>query len=150
MHIKITSIATEEVGSVLGRVSVAMEDALNPLFERESYGDIEQFMLVIVAVDSDVAENSRFVAAHNKIRNFRHPATLARFKSMSFSLSFDPVYIESKSESQIRRLVSTGLLAKLDNPGLKIPVKFDYIRFVADLRLAIRIYVAAIDKESHH
>lgn len=146
MHIKITSIATAEVGPLLGRVSVAMEDALNPLFERESYSDIEQFMLVIVAVDSDVNENSRFVAAHNKIRNFRNPATLARFKSMSFSLSFDPAYIESKSESQMRRLVSLGLLAKLDNPGMKIPVKFNYVRFVADLRRVITTYVATIDK----
>ena len=63
MHIKITSVATEEIGPVLGRVAVAMEDALNPLFEQKSYGDIDQFMAVVVAVDSDVVENSRFVAA---------------------------------------------------------------------------------------
>jgi hypothetical protein len=140
MHIKITSVAAEDIGPVLGRIAVAMEDALNPLFEQKSYGDIDQFMAVVVAVDSDIAENSRFVAAYNKIASFKHPVSLLRFKSISLSLPFDPVYIKSLTESQIRHRLCMVLCEKLGDPGLKISKKFDYKGFVADLRIALAIY----------
>lgn len=147
MHIKITSVAKEEVGPVLGRVAVAMEDALNPLFERKSYGDIDQFMAVVVAVDSDVLENSRFAAAYSKIGSFKQPLTLARIKSISFSLPLDSVYLESLTESQIRQLICVALSVRLDNSGLKISTKFDYEEFAADLRMALEIYSTAMQSQ---
>ena len=144
MHIRFTSVATEEVGPILGNVGVQIQDALNPFFAEKSFGSIDQFIAVIVAVDSDVAENNRFAKGHNKIGSYKNLLTNERIKYISFALPLDPLAVELMNEEKVRQKVCSALLKRLESPDLKFQKSFDYNRFSEELRLAIKIYSLAI------
>ena len=140
MQIRVTSVASGEVGETLGVITVGIENALSPLVGPMRFDGVSQFIVVIVAVDSDRLENDKFVRAHNKTGHYRHPITSERVPYISIALPFDPVVLESMTEEQVRQVVCSTLLCQLDQPGVRIPKAFDYERFASTLRTAIEIY----------
>ena len=79
MKIRVTSVTASEVGPVFGRVAVALEDALNPVFEKISFGGgIDQFTVVAVSVDPDSVENEKFCKKHNVVGSFKNMLTMTK------------------------------------------------------------------------
>lgn len=139
MHIRITSVSWEEIGERLGNASVALEDRLNPLLASRNYGEIERFMAVIVAVDSDPIENNRLATGYNKVGTYTHPTTGKRVKYISLALPFDPVVIKSAGSEQLLQLIVEALLNALENNSVKIPKSFHYSEFVKEMRCSLEV-----------
>jgi hypothetical protein len=99
---------------------------------------------VVVAIDSDLAENNRFAENYNKIGSYKSLLTNERVKYMSFALPLDPLAVECMNEEQVRKEVCSALLERQKSPRLKVQKSFDYEKFSEELRLAIEIYSQAI------
>ena len=140
MQIRITSVVCEEALEICRRTSVSVEDALKPLFVERSYGaSIDQFVVVIVAADSDETENAKYCSAHDRVGSYRHLITLARVKFIGFALPYDPVTVVSMTLTEFRAKFCSDLLKRLESPSLKIPKAFDYARFASDLQMPLEI-----------
>lgn len=139
MKIVTTSIASEEAGALLNDHLVFLAKALNQFLGSQVYGDISQLTVIIVAVDSAVAENGRFCKGRDKVGRFKHPVSGEQVKYISFALPFDPVDIESAPPGNLRQMVIDALIARLRNPALKIPKAFKYDALVSDLETRLEI-----------
>lgn len=136
---RVTSVTSSEVGELICNVTVALENELKPIFANDSYGGgVDQFVVVVVAVDSDTSVNEKFCKSHNRAGTDRHPITGEKVKYISVALPFDPQIIELMTEDQVRLAVCASLTSRLDNLGLKrMPKEFDYTKFATDLRVAL-------------
>lgn len=144
MEVRWTCDTSPEVGSLLGRATIELQEALTPLFRERSYGGgVDQLVVMVVSVDSDPSENIKICERHNKVGSYKHPITSERVKYIGLALSFDPASIEGETDDQVRRLLCTALIGRLQEPGLKIPKAFDYERFSDDVSSALEIYSRA-------
>ena len=80
MHLTVSSVSDESAFLPLANFANAIGHAINRVIENESYGAITRLMLVIVAVDDDIGENSAFATRHNKCGTYKHPVTADRVK----------------------------------------------------------------------
>jgi hypothetical protein len=144
MHVKISSIAAENVAALFRQVTSALEDALSPAFLEKFYGgDVEQFSVFAVAVDSDKAINARFCLGYDKAGRYRHPLTRLTICYISFALPFNPESVVAMTYEKVYRQLCISLLARLAEPSIKMPKGFDFDSFAADLRIALEIQLRA-------
>ncbi|WP_137940421.1 hypothetical protein [Chitinivorax sp. B] len=133
------------MGEALGNVTVRLQEALSPFFSNKEYGgEVDQFMLVVVAVDSDVEENKRSCKAYNRVASYKDMITGSKVKFLGIALPFDPIPLAEMSERELANLICIALQEKMNNPELKIPKGFDYQLFKNDLQLALELYKCAI------
>ena len=144
MYIRITCVTDEKAGQIINEILVAMQEAFNIFFPDRNYGDLEQFTVVVVAVDSDTAENDKFLKGFNKIGSFKNPFTQNKVKYIGFGIPFDPMAIEKMVDDQFKIALCDALLNRLDNPALKIPKNFDYNRFACDMKDRLEIFKRAM------
>ena len=137
MHITITSDSTEDVSLKLREILVNFENLLNKNLESKSYGKIDRFMVVAVAVTSDIVEDNLISKGHSKIGSYRHPISLVRTRFISVALTFDPKVIMFSTADQLFKNLSLSLMRKLDNICVRIPKGFKYSEFSADMRAVI-------------
>lgn len=120
----------------MGDATIALQDALEPLFADKNYGPIDQLMVVAVAVGSPI-DNERYIKAYNKIGILKNPFNGEKVKYISVAISFDPSVVASTGAIQTNEAICLALLGNLESPCFKIPKAFEYNRFVSDMTLAI-------------
>lgn len=139
MNIRFTSVAAEEVGPVLGRITIAIQEALQPIFAEDSFGPIDLFMCVVVAVDTLPEGNEIFVRAHDKVGSFTNPFTGERQRYLSVALPFDPAKVGLMSDQEIFHSIYVALVARMQEPKLRIPKSFEYLSFSKKLLAAVAL-----------
>lgn len=143
MKIRITSVADEDATTAVREPINAIANSLNLNFVDHFYGAVNQFTVVVVAVDSDPYENDRFCTAHNKFGTLKNPFTAEKIKYLSIALAFDPVLLCKWSESEIRKEICSAILLRLRNFEMRIPKGFDFEKFVSDIDTPLEILIRA-------
>ncbi len=144
MNIGVTNVVSESVAEILGSMSVAFEDAIKPHFLGDDFGaGVNEFIVAIIAVDSDIEVNNRFCEKNEKVGSYKHWLSQKVVKFICISLPMDPDKIEKMTEAEVRRAFCEALIEKLKHPVVKIPKKFDYARFVEKMDTALQIYARA-------
>ena len=140
MHITVTSISSQETNKKLNEFSADLEDSLNKYLSVDSFGPINRFMFVIVAVYEDAAENDRFCQKNNKSGTYKHPVTSERVKYFSIAVPYSPEKILSTDKEDLRKNLCSEIIRHIDNPQVKIPKGVEYERFSEKIKLALEIY----------
>lgn len=143
MHIRITCVTDEKAGILINDTLIELQDSLNLYFIGQKYGAHEQFLIVVVAVDSDASENEKFLKRYNKVGSYKNLVTSEMTKYIGFGIPFDPLAIERMGGNQFRIAFCDALLLKLENPEIKVPKTFEYDRFAADLKIRLEIFKRA-------
>ncbi len=137
MKITFTSVAWTDVNAIFPKALKPLEFLANNLFLNKSYGaDISQFAAVAIAV-GEPEENEKFSKPHNKAGTDKHPLTGEKAKFISFALCFTQDEVLNKDEDKLKHLFCNALLARLDNPNIKLPKGFDYEKFSTDMKYAV-------------
>ena len=139
MKMTFTGVTSSEVSDLISNVAVAFENKLKPIFVNTTYGGgVDNFVVVIVSVSSNISENEKFCKSHNRVGTDSHPVTGEKIRYVSVALPFDPELIESRTGDQVREDVCVALKNRLNNIGLKrIPKEFDFLKFSEDLQASL-------------
>lgn len=131
VKIRFTSICSSEVALLCRNVTVALEDKLIPLFADRTFGEgIDQFVVVVIAVDADQEENAKFERKYNSVGRYKDIRTGENVRFMSIALPFNPDEVVAMTQSDLCSSLVAALLRRLKTPNLKIPKRFDYRTFV--------------------
>jgi hypothetical protein len=137
MKIRVTSVSNKDVTDFILSIdfTVKLEDGLKPSFESKVFGSgIDQFTIVLVSVDSDPQKNKRFIDDHQKVGYYKDHLTKERVNYLSIAVPMNPEEVLKMDESTLRKEFIRTLYSRLENQGLKIPKKFDYLTFLAYLK----------------
>lgn len=136
MDVRITSVASSDVGQKISDVTVPLEESLRDKVKKElsEMEGIGQFMVVVVAVDSDPAINEGFCKGYHKVGSYTHPITGKRTKFIGFALNLDPQDVSCYPHDALKKAICTEIIKHLNNNDLKIPKKFDYQKFSSYLK----------------
>lgn len=138
MKIRFTSVCSPEAGALFNPVTVALEDKLIPVFADRMFGDgIDQFVVVVIAVDADRDENAKFERKHHSVGRYKDVRTGDKVRFISIALPFNPDDVVAMTESELRSSLVAALLQRLKTPDLKIPKPFDYPAFVEQLEQSL-------------
>lgn len=143
MHIKLSSVAGSETIVPLNNFYVALQDALNARFSTESFGKLDWFMVVIVAVYDEADRNKRFCDQHNKSGSFADPVTKQRESYMSVAVEIAANKVISLSETELRAELCDRIGAELSRTSVKVSKGFEFTRFVDEMKTALEIYKVA-------
>ncbi|WMW81308.1 hypothetical protein RF679_03255 [Undibacterium cyanobacteriorum] len=140
MDIGVTCIVAGELVAICNTVAVFVEDSLRKVFDERSFGSgVEQFVVAIVAVDSNGHANETFSKGQNSVGRFKHPITAKSIKYMSLAICFDAEKLMNLTSTKFLEVFCSELLIRLDHPGIKIPKTFDYKEFSAQLKQHLEI-----------
>lgn len=144
MHIKISSVASSETIVPLNNFYVPLEKSLNARFSSESFGKLDWFMLVIVAVYDEEERNKPLCEKHNKSGSFADPLTKQRHRYMSVAMQIPASKVLSLDEAELQVELCDRLASELLSTSVKVPKGFEFERFVAEAKTALEIYKSAI------
>jgi hypothetical protein len=138
MKLRITSITASEVGDLINGVTAALEDRLRPRIEPVDYGgNIQQFAVFFVSVDSDPLENERYCLANNRASRYKDLLTGQMVQFVGMAIPVDPDTVLGSPQAELPKLMEGLLLAELESPAYAMPKKFDRQRLLADLKAAL-------------
>lgn len=138
MKLRITSITTSEVGSLISGVTTKLEDRLCPTIDNQDYGGgIHQFALFFVSVDTDPLENEVYCRANNRISKYKDIATGKMVSFISVAIPVDPKCVLSMSHDMLYELFEQLLLDKLKSPPHEFPKRFDQQKLYEDIKVAL-------------
>ena len=144
MKIRFKAIIAKEVGAMVRNVTTLMENFLEPVFSEDFFGEsIDQFIVTIVCIDNNGTLNEQYAKPHNKVGRFKHIGTGEQVKYVSVALAFSFDAVSEINDSQFKELLCTSLLDRIKNIDLKLPKKFDEVKFFAKLEEALMLYDAA-------
>ncbi len=137
MLISFTARAWHDAVTQVSQGVTMLEDALQPMLGAD-YGGVAQFVAVLVAIDSDEAENARFRKPFDRVG--RSPGTDLRYFSMS--VGFTPEELLPMTPWQVARTLALRLKEGLASRPKRLPRTFDYERFRADAARALDAFVS--------
>lgn len=134
MRIRATCVTAEEVGRLVGDVGVWLEDTLAHHFDRRDFGgEVEQFVAVFVAVDSDSEANERFATGHDKGGKYKDFRTGVPVKFIGVAVLLDPKRVAGLSLEQAKPLLARYLLERLKHPLHRVPSGFKLDEFLREM-----------------
>lgn len=143
MRFRVTSVTDEEVSTLLRDVTVRLEDILNSLLGDGDFGDaIDQLTLVVVSVDDDEVENSKWLKAHNRLGSYKDFVTSEPKKYLSLGVSIAPSQLLKLEEQQGLSLVSKEFTYKLGVRPARLPRGLDFQRLSSAVQATLQVYAA--------
>lgn len=141
MRFRVTSVTDEEVAPLLRDVTVRLEDTLNNLLGDGDFGDsIDQLTLVVVSVDDDEAENSKWLKAHNRLGSYKDFVTSEPRKYLSIGVPVAPSQLLELGKQQGLSLVSKAFASKLAVRPARLPRGLDFPRLSSAVQATLQIY----------
>jgi len=142
MRFRVTSVTDEEAGSIIRDATVKMEDWLNAALGDGDFGtSVEQLVIVVVCVDDDPEENSRFAAKHNKTGRYKHLLTGESVSYISFAVQLAPVVVLPLSLPSLLSRISESAIHQLSVRPKRIPKGFDYDRCSEAVSKTLAVFV---------
>lgn len=139
MKLRITSITASEVGELINSVSTALEDQLCPVIELRDYGgDIQQFIVFFISVDSDFLENERYCIANNRASQFKDRLTGKMVRYVGLAVPVNPAVVLDTPKEALKKNLQNLLLEELAAPPYAMPKKFNRQALLDDLRVALQ------------
>jgi hypothetical protein len=114
-----------------------LEGALQPKLGAD-YGGIAQLTAVLVAMESDETENTRYRQRYEKVGRF--PGTDLRY--LMVSVGATPEELLAMTGPQLACTFASRLKARLETKPKRLPRAFDYERFHADASRALDNFVS--------
>lgn len=140
MLIKISSVATDATIASLNNFYIALEDSLNEYLSDESFGSINQFRLVIVAVHENLLENNEYCKKNNSSGSFINPFTKKLVNYFSIAIPYSPAKVVSLNESDLRTDLCNEIVHCLEHVTVKIPKGFEFARFAEKIKNFLAVY----------
>ena len=142
MKFRVTSVTDEESGALLRDATVAMEDWLNASLNDGKFGDgVDQFVVVVIAVDSDPEENLRWAKSHDKTGKYKNPFTGEGVRYISSAVVLPPSKVKELGEESILSFLCAATICRLASRPKRVPKGFDYERCAKAVSLALQVYV---------
>lgn len=139
MILQITSITGSETGELINGITTTIENQLRPLVEPRNYGgDIQQFIVFFVSVDSDPIENERYCRANNRSSRYKDLLAGETKRFVGLAVPVDPAVVMSSSQEALSGILRSLLLNALAAPAYAMPKKFDRLGVLADFRTALQ------------
>lgn len=136
MKLRVSSVTDKSVGGLVNEVSIWLEDELRPKVENSDYG-IEQFSIFFISVDSDILENDKFCQMHNRFGKYKNILDGRMTEYVSIAVPADPAVLVAMSPIEIRQVLVDKLIEQLARPVRRFPKKFENVRLLSDLRIAL-------------
>ena len=138
MKLRFTCVTSSDVARLIGEVGVWLEDSLAQKFDsREFGGDIEQFVVVFVAVDSDADLNERFATSHDKGGKYKDFRTGEYVKFVGIAVRLDPESLVDFGLEQAKVSLAGLVRIRLRNPMRGVPSEFRKDEFLREIDFAI-------------
>jgi hypothetical protein len=142
MKFRVTSVADGSCGSKINEVTVKLEDWLNAAISDRDFGStLDQFMIVVVAVDDDPTENSRFDAPWNKLFTTQHPFNGQKVRSLSISVPVQPSYAAGAPFVELLNHVSSATQRRLLQRPKRVPSGFNFAKASGAISAALDAFV---------
>ena len=143
MRFRVTSITDSSVGPLIRDVTVKLEDWLNAALSDVGFGGhLDQFTVLVVSVDDEVAKNERW-ARQNGLGQCRNPFTGESYRNLSVSVAISPSRFTYTNLKNAIGIVSLALTQKIGERPKRLPKGFEYERFTRVLTAALSAYVTA-------
>jgi hypothetical protein len=139
MQIRVTSVAAEDVAETARDVAGWLERSLIPIFADKTFGEVQQFIIVLVLADTEAAENEKYCDEHNDRGSYQNPFTGKTTNYISLALPFDPASVLEMNFENFRCAVCDALLSKIESLVDTFPENLDFPQFLTDLRIALEI-----------
>lgn len=111
MRFRVTAITGASESAAVGRVTVAMEDALNASLKPRDLGiSMDQLTLVIVSSYDDTAENERWASTRDSLSGVRNPITGERLRHLQIAVPVAPSTIASLSPVELNRHLARAIV----------------------------------------
>ncbi len=141
MKFRITSVADESCGAKINDVTVKLEDWLNAAVADADFGgSLDQFMIVVIAVDDDLECNSRYAKPWNKLSNFVNPLSGQKIKSLCVSVEILPSYAAEVTFVELLRHIAQATQRRISIRPKRVPSGFDYPRASRATVLALDVF----------
>ena len=141
MKFRVTSVTDEESGALLRDATVAMEDWLNASLSDGNFGEeVDQFIVVVIAVDSDPEENSRWAKSHDKTGKYKNPFTGEGVRFISSAIVLPPSKVQELGQESILSFLCAATIRRLALRPKRVPKGFDYERCSKAVSLALQVY----------
>jgi len=141
MKFRVTSVADESCGTKINDVTVKLEDWLNAVVADADFGaSLDQFMIVVVAVDDDPDNNGRFAGPWNKLSNTLNPFTGLKVKSLSLSVEINPSIATESTFQDLLRHITQAVQRKLSCRPKRLPSGFDFPRVSRAVSVALEAF----------
>ena len=141
MKFRVTSVTDEESGALLRDATVAMEDWLNASLSDGNFGEeVDQFIVVVIAVDNDPEENSRWAKSHDKTGKYKNPFTGEGVRFISSAIVLPPSKVQELGQESILSFLCAATIRRLALRPKRVPKGFDYERCSKAVSLALQVY----------
>jgi hypothetical protein len=145
MRFRVTSVTDEETGSIIRDATVKMEDWLNAALGDGDFGtSVEQLVIVVVCVDDDPAENSRFAEKHNKAGRYKHPFSGESISYISFAVQLPPSVVHPLDLPTLLSRINETAIPLLRVRPKRLPKGFDYARSSEAVSKALAVFVQPV------
>ncbi|MDB5928640.1 MAG: hypothetical protein JWR60_347 [Polaromonas sp.] len=142
MRFHVTSISCEACAGQLRQIAVKLQDWLNATVADGEFGAApDQFLLMLVAVDDDPAENQRWARPHDKLGYYQHPVTAMRTSCLSLAISMSPSSIATQEGLAALSIVSMTVRRKILIRPKRLPTGFEHGRCFSAMSAALGAYV---------
>lgn len=142
MKIKFTAVISEGLFPIINPVLRNIESKLNVVFVNNEYA-LDQFIVVVVAVDSSDIINLNFCKGHNSSGKYKDPFTMELIRFMSIALPFNPDILSIKSKENLNLTITNAFLERLSNIDIRVPKGFDLNDFRARCANLARVDIAS-------
>ncbi|WP_157739271.1 hypothetical protein [Herbaspirillum sp. meg3] len=133
---RVTSVATEDIGAQLNEVTIWLQDFLADNFNTEFLGEaFDQLIVVFVAVDSSLSEMESYLAAHDrcgKYKSFQSKETV-RYAGLAVRMNSQILLNKDGHKTEALRL----LVERLQKPLRRVPKGAAADLLVLELRRVI-------------
>lgn len=144
MRFRVTSVTDEKVSAVLRDITVRLEDTLNNLLSDGDFGEvIDQLTLVVVSVDDNEVENSKFIKGHHRSGSYKDFVTAQTKRYLSIGIPIPPSQLINVDEQKGLRTVSKLLCSQLAVRPPRLPRGLDFPRLSSAVRATLQIYADA-------
>ena len=141
MKFRVTSVADESCGARINVATVKLEDWLNATIADSDFGaSLDQFMIVVVAVDDDPECNARFAKPWNKLSSTLNPYTGQKVKSLSFSIEVPPSNATEATYEELLSQIAEAVKHKLSIRPQRLPSGFDFQRASRAVSVALEAF----------
>jgi hypothetical protein len=137
MKFRVTSITAPEVGAWINDAVIGLQNRLSPTLDSKDYGgDIGQFVVSFVSVDSDRLENERYCIANNRSSRYKDILTGKMVKFVGIAVPVDPEIFMGLSDEALMPFLEGALLRELEDPSYALPKIFQRLAVFKDIRLS--------------
>jgi len=141
MKFRVTSVADESCGTKINDVTFKLEDWLNAVVADADFGaSLDQFMIVVVAVDDDPDTNGSFAGPWNKLSNILNPFTGLKIKSLSLSVEINPSIATELPFEDLLSNLTQAIQRKLSCRPKRLPSGFDFPRVSRAVSVALEAF----------